>query len=101
MRSASIIVTTTLSALALSGSIASANVLCQPAPRLQELIAKTNAKPVFMAQSENPDFSYVIIGDPVTGEWIAFALSKKAGNACSVANGFNFSIVAPKQEPAK
>jgi hypothetical protein len=80
---------------------ARAEVICQPAEKLQELIANTNAKPVFMAQGADKAFSYVIVGDADTGEWIAFALTKKGNRACSVANGFNFSIVAPNTEEPK
>lgn len=91
---------------ALAGTLFASNALaakvsCQPVEKFKALTENTDAKPVFIAQSDNPDMTIVIVGDPHTGEWIAFALSKKLSNACNVANGFNFSIVSPKDEPKK
>jgi hypothetical protein len=75
--------------------VARAQVVCNPIAKMKGL-KDVGAEPVFLAQG-GKGVAYAIYGNPTTGEWIAFVIVEKKGEACNVANGFGYSVVIPEK----
>lgn len=79
--------------------VARAEVTCNPIDKMRAL-KDVGAEPVFLAKGV-PGIAYVIYVNPTPGEWVAFAIAEKQDKACNVASGFGYSVIVPKDEPAK
>lgn len=100
MRNTALLIPIALNCALFAGSASAEQQTCVTVEQMKKITIEAGMSPVFQGISQD-GMTYIMFGQPQTGEWVELRISDKPAAACIMTYGAGFAVVAPKEAPKK